>query len=133
LKGALCLLWGGDAKNVFQLMVHLVHLIGRGCKQSIQKHNYCGHSLAGPGEGGAQRHLTVYGSGDVPCSSSGVGEVDRYDPLCLMHELAVVYFGQLGLNGRSLVGDFTSPVCGPMLNVCLPNVGLHLLLLLIGF
>jgi hypothetical protein len=34
--------------------------------------------------------LTVYGGDDVPCPSSGIGEVDHYGLLCLECELAVV-------------------------------------------
>jgi hypothetical protein len=85
LKGALHLL-----QSVFQLMVHLVHPIGGGCGQGVQKRSHDGQGLAGPSEGGAWRLLMVCGSNDVPGLSSGVCEVDHYSPLYLECGLAVV-------------------------------------------
>jgi hypothetical protein len=45
--------------------------------------------------------------------------VDHYGPLCLERGLALVQFGQLGLNGCSLAGEFTPSLCGPTLDVSL--------------
>jgi hypothetical protein len=72
--------------------------------------------LSGLGEGG---------------SSLGGGEVNCYAPLCLESGLAVVQFGQLGLDGRSLTSELASPLRGLTLSVNLPSAGSHLLLLLI--
>jgi hypothetical protein len=90
LKGALHLLCSGDTENVFQLMVYLVHPIGGGCRQSVQKCSRRSHVLAGPHEGGVWWPLLVYGRGDIPGPGLGVGEVDHYDTVCLERRLAVV-------------------------------------------
>jgi hypothetical protein len=74
----------------------------------------------------------VDGGGDIPSPSLNVGEVDHYRPLCIERVLAVVQFGQLGFDGRSLTDELTPLLCGPMLSVTLLNVGSHLLLLLIS-
>jgi hypothetical protein len=62
----------------------------------------------------------------------GGGEVNCYTPLYLEGGLATVQFSQLGLNGYSVVGEFTSPLRSPALSIDLPSVGSCLLLLLIG-
>jgi hypothetical protein len=90
LKGSLRLLCGSNIENVFQLTVHLVHLINRGCGQCVQKRGRCGHVLAGYSEGGARQSLAVYGSDDIPGPSLGIGEVDCYALLYLEHGLVVV-------------------------------------------
>jgi hypothetical protein len=89
-EGTLRLLCGGDAEDVLQLAVHLVHPVCGGCKQCLQKRDRCGHVLTGPGKGKALCPLTVVGGGDVPGLSLGVGKVNYYDPLYLRCGLAVM-------------------------------------------
>jgi hypothetical protein len=84
------LLHDGGVEDVLQLAVHLVHLVGGGCGQSVQERDRCSHVLAGPGEGRILRPLAVDGGGDIPSLSSGVGEVDHYDSFCLERGLVVV-------------------------------------------
>jgi hypothetical protein len=62
-----------------------------------------------------------------------MGEVTCHNPLHLKCGLSMVYFGQLGLDGRSLTGEFASLVHGLVLNVYLSSTGSRLLLLLVGF
>jgi hypothetical protein len=76
--------------------------------------------------------IVVDGGGEAPSTSPSAGEVDRYGPLCLEHGLAMVYSYQLGLDGRLLASEFTPPLCGPALDVCLSSMSSCLLLLLIG-
>jgi hypothetical protein len=59
------------------------------------------HVLAGLGEGRALPLLAV----------------DCHDPLHLEHRLALVSFGQLGLNSRSLIDEFAPSSRGPVLGV----------------
>jgi hypothetical protein len=89
LKGALHLLCIGDAEDVFQLTVHLVHPVGGGCVQFVPKCNR-GHVLASPNRDGARRPLTVYGVGDVACPSLGVGHINHYSLLWFERGHAVV-------------------------------------------
>jgi hypothetical protein len=56
------------------------------------------------------RPLVVDGSGDVPSLCLCGGEVNHYGPLYLEHGLAIMQFGQLGIDGRSLDGEFASPL-----------------------
>jgi hypothetical protein len=42
----------------------------------------------------------------------------------------VVYFGQLGLDGRLLASEFTPPLHDPVPDIYLPSAGSHLPLLL---
>jgi hypothetical protein len=83
-------LCGGDAEDIHQLAAHLVHPVGRGCGQSVQKHGRCGHILAGPGEGRLLSPLMVDGDGDVPSPSLSVSEVNNYGLLYLEQRLVVV-------------------------------------------
>jgi hypothetical protein len=68
----------------------------------------------------------------APSPCSGGDEVYYYGPLCLERELAVVQFGQLGLNGRSLASEFALLLRCLALGIGLLSVGSCLLLLLIG-
>jgi hypothetical protein len=78
------------------------------------------------------RPLAVDGSGDVPSPSLGDGVVNCYGPICLERRLVVVQFSQVGLDGRSFIGELASPFRSAMLGVDLLSAGSHLLLLLIG-
>jgi hypothetical protein len=60
------LLHSGNTKDVFQLTVHLVHLISGERRQGVQEHCHSNHVLAGPGVGWVQRPLTVDGGGTSP-------------------------------------------------------------------
>jgi hypothetical protein len=115
LEGTLRLLCGDDAEDVFQLAVHLVHPVDRGCEQSVQKHDRCGHIMAGLGEGTVLRPLRVDGGGNVPGPSSNIGKVNHYGPLRLEHGPAVAQFSQLSLNGLTPIGEFVLPLRSPVL------------------
>jgi hypothetical protein len=88
------------------LLIHLVHPISEGCRKSVQKHDHCGHVLVGPSQG------RVLSPTHPPPLTA-----DYHVLLCLERGLAVVQFGQLGLNGCSLTDKFTSLLCEPVLGV----------------
>jgi hypothetical protein len=71
-------------------VVYLVHPIGGGCRQSVQKRDCYRHVLVGPDKSRTSHLVAVDGSGDIPSSSPSGGEVNRYAPLCLKRGLVVV-------------------------------------------
>jgi hypothetical protein len=97
-------LWHGNrAEDVIQLLIHCVHLVSGGCKQSVKERGHRDHILDGPSEGRVLPPPPPHG---WPLC-----------PLCIEHRLAVVLFSQMSLNGLSLADEFAPSLCGPVLDV----------------
>jgi hypothetical protein len=62
------------ATSVLQLLIHLVHPVGRGCRQCVQLHGHRGHVLDCPSEGGKLLLLVVDHHG-LPCLEHGLALV----------------------------------------------------------
>jgi hypothetical protein len=69
LEGALLLLCSGDVEDVLQFVIHLLHLVFGGCRQSVQERGHHEHILAAPSEGRVQHPLTVDGGGNISSPS----------------------------------------------------------------
>jgi hypothetical protein len=103
LQGALRLLHGGCAKDVLQLLVHLTHRAGGGCRQHVQERGCWDHVLVGLGKGGEQPLCPLH----------------HRDLVCLKRQFTLVQVGQPGLNNRPLIDELTSLPCSISLDVIL--------------
>jgi hypothetical protein len=95
-------------------MVHLIHPIGGGRGQSVHERRGRNHVLASPSIGWMWRPFVVDGGGDGLGLSSGFGEVDGDVSFHPQHGLALMWFGELGIEGHLVTGKLIVTLSHPL-------------------